>query len=376
MQVTLFFTYDTSLKEWDSAGILSRELSIYKKLHNENNIKFNFITYGNAEDLKIDIGEGIKVYPLYKNAKKSNYKFVKIFKSLMIPLIFKDIIRNSSILKTNQLKGCWVGLISKTLFKKPLIVRTGYDALKWSKFEMRGKIYTFLIKLLTKTSLIFSNQYNVSTLSDKNFLSEEFKVKDKIKIRPNYIDQETFKDFRLQRDDELLFVGRLEEQKNIRFLINEYKHYELPRLNIIGEGSYKEELINEITKHNLNINFIGKVLNQELPNLYNKFKFFILCSKYEGNPKTLLEAMSSGSIVIGSNVEGINSIIKNKQNGFLINSKIGDLEKVFKLILSGQINLNEIKQNAEHYISQNHSLEMLTKIELQDYDKHLRIKSL
>ena len=221
----------------------------------------------------------------------------------MIPLIFKDIIRNSSILKTNQLKGCWVGLISKTLFKKPLIVRTGYDALKWSKFEMRGKIYTFLIKLLTKTSLIFSNQYNVSTLSDKNFLSEEFKVKDKIKIMPNYIDQETFKDFRLQRDDELLFVGRLEEQKNIRFLINEYKHYELPRLNIIGEGSYKEELINEITKHNLNINFIGKVLNQELPNLYNKFRFFILCSKYEGNPKTLLEAMSSGSIVIGSNVE-------------------------------------------------------------------------
>ena len=293
----------------------------------------------------------------------------------MIPLIFKDIIRNSSILKTNQLKGCWVGLISKTLFKKPLIVRTGYDALKWSKFEMRGKIYTFLIKLLTKTSLIFSNQYNVSTLSDKNFLSEEFKVKDKIKIRPNYIDQETFKDFRLQRDDELLFVGRLEEQKNIRFLINEYKHYELPRLNIIGEGSYKEELINEITKHNLNINFIGKVLNQELPNLYNKFRFFILCSKYEGNPKTLLEAMSSGSIVIGSNVEGINSIIKNKQNGFLINSKLGDLEKVFKLILSGQINLNEIKQNAENYISQNHSLEMLTKIELQDYDKHLRIKS-
>ena len=70
MQVTLFFTYDTSLKEWDSAGILSREISIYKKLHNENNIKFNFITYGNAEDLKIDIGEGIKVYPLYKNAKK------------------------------------------------------------------------------------------------------------------------------------------------------------------------------------------------------------------------------------------------------------------------------------------------------------------
>ena len=375
MHTTIFFTYGISLDEWKKTGLISREIAIYEKMHLDHGVNFNFITYGDEKDLKVIDAKGIKIYPVYTKIKYSQNKYIRIIKTFVIPFIFRDILRQTSIFKTNQLKGSWVAILSKIIFQKPLIIRTGYDAFKWSKFEMRGKVYTFLIKLLTKTSLIFSNQYNVSTLSDKNFLSKEFKVKDKIKIRPNYIDQKIFKDFKLQRDDELLFVGRLEEQKNIRFLINEYKHYELPRLNIIGEGSYKEELINEITKHNLNINFIGKVLNQELPNLYNKFKFFILCSKYEGNPKTLLEAMSSGSIVIGSNVEGINSIIKNKQNGFLINSKIGDLEKVFKLIRSEQINLNEIKENAGNYISQNHSLEMLTKIELQDYDKHLRIKS-
>ena len=83
---------------------------------------------------------------------------------------------------------------------------------------------------------------------------------------------------------------------------------------------------------------------------YNRFKYFILCSKYEGNPKTLLEAMSSGCIVIGTNVEGVNSIIKNNHNGFLINSQKGDIEKVFKKISGSQINLTVIKQNAIDYI--------------------------
>jgi glycosyltransferase involved in cell wall biosynthesis len=267
-----------------------------------------------------------------------------------------------------------VAILSKIIFKKSLIIRTGYDALKWSKFENRGMVHTFFITLLTKASLSLSDQYNVTTLSDKEFLSKKFNVQDKIKVRPNYINQKIFNDFNKERIDELLFVGRLEEQKNIRFLIDEYKYHQLPKLHIIGEGFYKDELQYEITQNNLNINLIGKVPNQDLPNFYNKYKFFILSSKYEGNPKTLLEAMSSGSVVIGSSVEGIDTIIENNHNGFLINSQKGDLESIFKLIDNGQVDLTAMKQNAINYINQNHSLENLTKMELMDYDRLLSIK--
>lgn len=375
MNTTLFFTYGISLDDWKKTGLISREIAIYEKMHLEYGIEFNLITYGDKTDFNVIEAKGIKIYPVYTRIKYSQNKYIRLVKTFLIPIIFRDILRKTSILKTNQLKGSWVAILSKIIYQKPLIIRTGYDALKWSKFEKRGMIYTFLIKLLTKTSLILADQYNVSTLSDKIFLSKQFKVEDKIKIRPNYIDQKIFKDFKLQKVDELLFVGRLEEQKNIKFLINEYKHYELPRLNIVGEGSYKKELISEIRENNLNINFIGQVSNQELPNLYNRFKFFILCSKYEGNPKTLLEAMSSGCIVIGTNVEGVNSIIKNNHNGFLINTQMGDIEKVFKVISGSQIDLTSIKQNAIDYISLNHSLEKLSKTELLDYDELLKVNS-
>ena len=374
MKVALFFTYGISVDDWNNTGLISREIAIYERMHLKNGYEFNFITYGDENDLNKINAKGIKVYPIYTRMKYSKNRYVRVVKSLAIPFIFRDVLRESSILKTNQLKGSWVAILSKIIFKKSLIIRTGYDALKWSKFENRGMVHTFFITLLTKASLSLSDQYNVTTLSDKEFLSKKFNVQDKIKVRPNYINQKIFNDFNKERIDELLFVGRLEEQKNIRFLIDEYKYHQLPKLHIIGEGVYKDELQYEITQNNLNINLIGKVPNQDLPNFYNKYKFFILSSKYEGNPKTLLEAMSSGSVVIGSSVEGIDTIIENNHNGFLINSQKGDLESIFKLIDNGQVDLTAMKQNAINYINQNHSLENLTKMELMDYDRLLSIK--
>ena len=374
MNVTLFFTYGISIDDWNTAGLISREIAIYEKMYLENGVEFNFITYGDKKDLnKIDVN-GIKIYPIYTRMKYSKNKYIRIIKSLAIPFIFRDVLRTSSIFKTNQLKGSWVAILSKIIYRNPLIIRTGYDSLKWSKFEQRGIVYTFFIKLLTKFSLSLSDQYNVTTLSDKEFLNRKFKVNNNIQIRPNYINQEIFTDYEQERINELLFVGRLEDQKNIRFLIDEYKSYQLPKLNIIGDGFYKDELQYEITHNNLNINLIGKVPNYELPNFYNKYKYFILCSKYEGNPKTLLEAMSSGSIVIGNNVEGIKSIIENNKNGFLINCEKGDLEKVLKLAINKQFDLTRIKQNSINYVNHNHSLENLTKMELKDYDRLLSIK--
>ena len=43
-----------------------------------------------------------------------------------------------------------------------------------------------------KVSLIFSNQYNVSSMSDKLFLEKRFGNKNKIKLRPNFVDTNKF----------------------------------------------------------------------------------------------------------------------------------------------------------------------------------------
>ena len=374
MKITLFFTYGISLNDWDSSGILTRELEIYKKIYKENKIEFNLITYGGDKDSELQDFEGIEVFPVYSRLKYSKNKYISIFKSFLIPFVFKDVIKGSNILKTNQLKGSWVAIISKILYKKPLIIRTGYDLLRWSNYQNKTILNRISVRFLTKISLVFSNQYNVSTLSDKLFLEKQFGIKDNVKIRPNFVDLEHFINRNEEKLEEILFVGRLEHQKNLDFLINEYKKYDLPKLNIIGNGTYLDKLQNEINKNSLNINYIDPIPNAELPHYYNKYRYFILCSHYEGNPKTLIEAMACGSIVIGNDVDGINNIIVDNFNGFLIKCNEGDLKGTIDKISTEKNKLKSIQMNAINFVLENHSLESLTKTELSDYDKLLDLK--
>ena len=177
MKITLFFTYNVSLSDWKNAGILSRELEIYKYIYKKYNVRFNLITYGDKEDLELLDLDGIKIFPVYTRVKFSDNKYINIFKSFTIPFIFRDIIKDSGILKTNQLKGSWVAIISKIIYRKPLIIRTGYDLLRWSIYENKNIWNRTFVFLLTKISLIFSNQYNVSSMSDKLFLEKDLVIK-------------------------------------------------------------------------------------------------------------------------------------------------------------------------------------------------------
>ena len=101
--------------------------------------------------------------------------------------------------------------------------------------------------------------------------------------------------------------------------------------------------------------------------IYNKFEFYLIASHYEGNPKSLLEAMACGNVVIGSNVTGINNIIKHRENGLLFDLEYGNLSKQINLILDGSYDLNISKLNSIKFIKETHSLNELSKLELNDY---------
>jgi len=369
MEVTLFFTFGISLKDWFSSGILDRELAIYNHLYKTRGIKFNLITYGDSDDLNIEIGEGVNIFPLYENIKLSNFYLLNFFKSFLITLVFKDILKKSDIFKTNQLKGSWVGILAKFVYKKPLIVRTGYDLLKWSSHQNKGIFHKLVVKNLTRICLAYSNQYNVTSDPDLIYLQKQFKKinSNKILLRPNYINTEMFVEKQNSKLDEFLFVGRLENQKNIEFVLNEYKNFNLPKLHIVGTGSQKDFLIQQIKVNNLNIKYHGVVENSRLADFYSTIKYYLISSHFEGNPKSMLEAMSSGCIVLGSNVIGINNVIEHGKNGVLFNLELGALNKEYEKIKNNYYDLAKIKSNAVRHINDFHSLNELAHLEVSDY---------
>ena len=127
----------------------------------------------------------------------------------------------------------------KIKFKKPLVIRTGYDLITFSKRDNKSKFKQYLYYLLTKNSLKYSDLYLVSSKVDQEYLSKTFfKYQNKIKLRPNWINISSTKDFKDRYDKKLISVGRLENQKNFTELIEIFSNTDF-EIEIYGSGTKK-----------------------------------------------------------------------------------------------------------------------------------------
>ena len=125
----------------------------------------------------------------------------------------------------------------------------------------------------------------------------------------------------------ILFVGRFVPAKNLTALIRAFKQVRTNHpdveLVLVGDGPRRGRVESKINTLGLNdtVTFRGYVANEDLPKYYRQSDIFVLSSRHENHPITLLEAMSCGTAVIGPNIGWIPRIIDNEQNGLLFNSE-------------------------------------------------------
>tara|TARA_Y100000748_G_scaffold284200_1_gene265809 strand:+ start:20669 stop:21763 length:1095 start_codon:yes stop_codon:yes gene_type:complete len=125
---------------------------------------------------------------------------------------------------------------------------------------------------------------------------------------------------------DFLSVGRIHPLKNQLDIIKSIKilNFEEDKkfnLCIVGRDQGGEkEIIKYIKKHNLEkyIFFKGEV--DDILDIYNKTKFFVHYSNYEGQSNVLIEAQRLGIPTIVSNLPGIEEIIINNYNGLIVES--------------------------------------------------------
>lgn len=121
----------------------------------------------------------------------------------------------------------------------------------------------------------------------------------------------------------VLYVGSFIKRKNIETIIKT-----LGELNqkmdftftIIGDGKRRKKLETLTKKENIydKCFFVGRKSREEVLKYMENSDVFITVSKNETLGLTYMEAMSQGCLTIGSINEGIDGIIKNNKNGFLV----------------------------------------------------------
>ncbi len=131
-------------------------------------------------------------------------------------------------------------------------------------------------------------------------------------------------------------------------------------LDIVGSGEDLKNIKDYVKKNNIDVKFLGVVPNDQVSEILNKYSIFVLPSFYEGNPKVLLEAMSCGLAVVGSNIPGINKIIVNNYNGVLFNNTSISLCYELNALISDANRIKRLGKNARKYAIENCSLESYT----------------
>ena len=198
-----------------------------------------------------------------------------------------------------------------------------------------------ILKNFARFTIKNSYYTTVNSNFTKNCILELFNTKD-IELIPMGVNLKDFspkkKDTKLRKKygvkgNFILFVGRLAKKKGVEYLIRAMpiilKKLSESKLIIIGDGPEMKKLTGLTKSLNLedSVVFIGKMRNKDLPKFYATADIFIGPSVIteegdtEGLGITFLEAMASGTCVIGSNVGGIPDIIKQNKTGILVEQK-------------------------------------------------------
>ncbi len=344
------FAAGDSFRNLEKAGQDSLFKNFYVKKFSKNFNKVMIFSYAN---------EKVKGLPKNVLVIPNKYNLHRYLYGLLMPILNFKQINECDVFRVYHLFGTLPAVISKIFFRKKYTFNYAYDYIKFAQIEEKP-LQVYLLKIIN-----FLAKHTASKIFVANkTLEANIKVKNKVFL-PNGVDTNTFKKSKTTKNKitKILSVGRLEKQKNYQMLIDALEGLNV-KLVIVGSGSLKRDLENQSKLRQVSLTIIDKIPHARINNIYQLADIFVLPSLIEGSPKALFEAMASEKAVLGSDVEGMNDIINNGQNGILVKQNVKSLKLGLTRLLKSRSLRQKLAKNARKYILENYDLSTLIKKEI------------
>lgn len=266
-------------------------------------------------------------------------------------------------------------LIMKYLFGKKVIARlecAGHYGDFWRINQLRWR------KLVMGSAKRLDKIIYISKEIQKELLANNFPVKKLVHIT-NSVNVDRFKppdNHKDKRSKAICFVGRLEEQKGLGYLIRAMdtvrKKEHVAKLFVVGDGQMKSylEALCEQLQLQTRVFLVGAT--DDVLTYYQAAHVFVLPSISEGLPLSLLEALSCGLPVIATAIDGNREILDPHyagepipvsqyhiaEYGVLVNPEdVEGLARALLRLLHDESLTNQLSERARSCAQQNYALD-------------------
>jgi glycosyltransferase involved in cell wall biosynthesis len=216
------------------------------------------------------------------------------------------------------------GVIAARLARTPVIVSK-----RWAEAERRHRVVN-AFAFRWASAVIANSKSVVYSLTHDDRVDPG-----RVTLVPNFVDDTAFqapdeplrrrllRELGIPEDGRLIgIIASLRPIKNhdilIRALALLIRDVPTARLVVVGAGESRaslESLADELHVRE-NVSFTG--VRSNAPNLHHLFEVSVLCSRTEGFPNSVVEAMAAGRPVVGTDVVGIRDAVRHEETGLLV----------------------------------------------------------
>lgn len=270
--------------------------------------------------IRYEIEDRVQIHSLVNHDIESGNIFSKLFK------------RRKHLIKLLQELNCDIN-VNFNFQSAYLLAFSNQRNIGKILYSERGdpgdKEYKGIMGMVRKFSMPLIDSFVFQSEGARNYFKKRHVFDNSIVI-PNACFLPKSKPYEGIRENCIVNVGRLSEQKNQRLLIEAFSlispKYPDLILKLYGDGVLLGDLKQKASNLGVSskVHFMGTC--KDICNKIRSAKMFVLSSDYEGIPNALIEAMSVGLPCVSTDCRpgGARSLIRQNENGIIV--PVGDAE--------------------------------------------------
>lgn len=262
--------------------------------------------------------------------------------------------------------------LPKLLGKRVVVTVHGLD---WQREKWGKGFASKYIHLGEKMAVKFADEIIVLSSGVQEYFKETYGRK--TQFVPNGVNEpklraadEITKKWGLEKDNYILYLGRIVPEKGERYLIEAFKKVKTDKKLVIAGGisdtaGFGKEL-HDLAAGDDRIIFTGFVQGRLKHELYSNPYIYTLPSDLEGMPLSLLEGMSYGNCCVTSDIPECAEVVEDKAVTFR-KSDVEDLKEKLQMLCDDEQMVEKYKKEAMDFILKKYGWDDVVKRTLDLY---------